>query len=736
MMSISPKILIVEDDSDFRQFLVKLLNLKDYETLTAGNGYEALNYLNDNAVDLILLDICLPDMDGYWIMDRIKTKFPDRPVIMMTGSASVDSAVKALKKGAYDYLEKPFATEKLLKTIENALEHKRLEAQRTQALIKLGVSEEKYHQLFDSVSDALFILDAETLKFEDANKAALNLFGYSIEEICNHKVDDLSAEKEETRTNLEKVRKGAQGSRLVPHRLLQKKDGTNFYGEISVASFNSGGHKKIIGAIRDITERQQAQEELNKAKKRLQHLLTSSPVIIYAHDPGDYSTTFISDNIKIELGYEPGEFIENSGFWLSRIHPEDAKLAKLEISKLFEHGSRVYEYRFQCKDGSYRWMRDESRVSYNDKGQPKEVIGSWIDVTDEKRTEQKLRESEARFRNLVENSLVGITIIQDHKFVYQNQVQDKLFGSMADITVYQILKYIHPNDVDKIKVAYESVRCGDVQVAEEDFRFYSSGKIGRKSDMRWVQCRATAFTFQGKEAILVNAIDITDAKQLEHQLIIKNKMLSLGRVAAGIAHEIRNPLTGINSYLFTLEDLCRSETIEAEDIHMIQQIIEQLQVASNKIESVIKRVMDFSKPGAPKMVLTDINESLEEAIKLSSVSLRKNGIKLEKSLTHKLPRCYVDPQLIEQVILNLINNAARALENGNGKKLIEVKSFSKNNKLCIGVSDSGPGVSFKLREKIFDPFFTTKEDGHGIGLNIAQRIVADHYGSLSLDTSK
>jgi DNA-binding NtrC family response regulator len=168
-MTISPKILIVEDDSDFRQFLVKLLSLKKYETLAAGNGYEALNYLNDNAIDLVLLDIRLPDMDGYWIMDRIKAKFPNLLVIMMTGSASVDSAVKAFKKGAYDYLEKPFATEKLLKTIENAIEHKRLEVHSRRALHKLGESEEKYHQLFDSVTDALFIIDAETLRFEDAN---------------------------------------------------------------------------------------------------------------------------------------------------------------------------------------------------------------------------------------------------------------------------------------------------------------------------------------------------------------------------------------------------------------------------------------------------------------------------------------------------------------------------------------------------------------------------------------
>jgi signal transduction histidine kinase len=207
-------------------------------------------------------------------------------------------------------------------------------------------------------------------------------------------------------------------------------------------------------------------------------------------------------------------------------------------------------------------------------------------------------------------------------------------------------------------------------------------------------------------------------------------------VAAGIAHEIRNPLTGINSYLYTLDEMCRSETIETEDAQLMRQIVNQIQVASDKINLVIKRVMDFSKPGTPKMVLTNINESIEEAVKLSDVAVRKRGITIEKSLAPNLPRCYADPLLIEQVVINLVTNAANAMKKTKGPKIIRIGSFSKNNTLFIKISDSGPGVPLELKEKIFDPFFTTDEDGSGIGLNIAQRIVADHNGSIALDTSE
>jgi len=287
-----------------------------------------------------------------------------------------------------------------------------------------------------------------------------------------------------------------------------------------------------------------------------------------------------------------------------------------------------------------------------------------------------------------------------------------------------------------VKAAYEQLVSGKVESIETDVRFYPGGSSYNKASLRWVQCRASAIKYRQKDAILVNIVDITKAKELEQQLIIKNKLISLGRVAAGIAHEIRNPLTGINSYLYTLNDLCQSESLDLDDLEMAQRIVNQIQTASNKIESVIKRVMDFSKPGAPKMVKTNINRALQDAIELSAVTLRKIGIKIEQSLSQTLPDCYADPQLIEQVILNLITNAAKAVESYNGLKIVGVESYSENNTLFIRVADSGPGVPLELKDKIFDPFYTTKEEGSGIGLNIAQRIIADHNGSISLGKSK
>jgi PAS domain S-box-containing protein len=581
------------------------------------------------------------------------------------------------------------------------------------------------------------VIDAETLAFEEVNMAAQQLYGYTREEFSNLVLEDISAEKDETRKVIAKIRKGAHGSQIVPCRYFLRKDGTTFPGELSVALFTSGGRKKIIGAVRDISERHQKEEELRQTKLRLQHILASNPAVIYTCNPtGDCATTFISENVKAELGYESRQFTQNREFWIDHIHPDDVPHVKAEFAKLVEQGSHVLEYRFRHKNGGYRWMRDELRLLFGEEGKSVEVVGSWTDITDMKQAEEALRKSEQQFRDLIENSPIGISIFQDKQFVYQNPEQLRINGPSSNKCIFQDLEKIHPDDLAKVKRAYQRMLKKEALKTEVDFRFFRSVNNHAKTDMCWVSCRAIAFKYRGKDAILVNAIDITNAKQLEHQLLIKNKMLSLGRVAAGIAHEIRNPLTGINTYLYTIEDLCDSDQLGPEDMEIIRQILTQIQVASNKIESVIKRVMDFSKPGAPKMVRTNINESLEEAIKLSSVTMRKNDIKIEKSLAPNLPQCYTDPHLIEQVVLNLITNAAKAMEASDGDKRIEIKSSARNNTLNIRVADSGPGVPVELREKIFDPFFTTKDDGSGIGLNIAQRIVADHNGTITMENSR
>lgn len=482
-MSFSARILVVDDEPALCDLLVQSLSGQGHQIETCSSGHKAVKALAGHAFDLVLLDVGLPDMDGFETMARIRQKWPQTLVIMITGDATIESAVEALKSGAYDFLKKPFQIMELRKTVKNALDHKRL---------------------------------------------------------------------------------------------------------------------------------------------------------------------------------------------------------------------------------------DEAR----------------------RKSEDALRESEEQFRTLVENSLIGICIVQNNKIIYLNPEQEKLYNSLPVKSLNKLIGYVYPDDVEKVIGGYQDLLSGRKKTAEEVFRFYPTESRGKNVEIKWVQCRASIFQYKGDDAILINMVDITRSKELEHIIRLKSKMISLGRVAAGIAHEIRNPLTGINSYLYTLEDLLDLENLTDEDTAMMKQIVEQMQVASNKVESVIKRVLDFSRPGVPSMSLINVNEPLQEAIELSTVSLRKKDIKIQTTLDVNLPRCYGDAQLIEQVILNLIDNAVKAMEKLDGEKMLLIRSYSKNNSIFLAVSDSGPGIPLGTKEKVFDPFFTTETDGSGIGLAISQRIINDHNGTVHVDSSK
>jgi len=349
-------------------------------------------------------------------------------------------------------------------------------------------------------------------------------------------------------------------------------------------------------------------------------------------------------------------------------------------------------------------------------------------IIEQKQTERTLLENEKSFRTLVENSPTGIFIVQNGRIVYENPEEKRLSGPLAQLFRNGDLSNIHPEDMTKVREGVKKIMLGETQNLDIDFRFFLCGSTETAPEMKWVQCRASLIDYMGREAILVNKLDVTRTKELEFLLRTEDKMASLGRVASGIAHEIRNPLSGINIYLSNLEKIIDKR----ESTRKAKEIIGELQSASNRIESVIRRVMDFSKPSEPKFMHININQPIQNAINFSLVTLQKAGIVLNTSLAKDPPLCNADSHLMEQVILNLITNAKEAMRNVVNEKIINVTTSAQNDRIVVTISDSGPGVPLHMRKKVFDPFYTTKEGNTGIGLSLCYRIVVDHGGSLTV----
>ena len=369
----------------------------------------------------------------------------------------------------------------------------------------------------------------------------------------------------------------------------------------------------------------------------------------------------------------------------------------------------------------------------------KELIGAITrrlgKTLERKIAEDKLLKSERRFRNLIENSPTAISIVQNNKVVYRNTANKKLTGAPEDSNIFIDRENVHPDDVEMVMDNVTQLISGQKNNIAINFRFYPIDDKQNKKEITWVYFVASRIEYRGNEGFIVYMHDLTRVKKLEDLVKVQDKLASLGRVAAGIAHEIRNPLSGINIYLKTLGKILNAEKNRGTE-DKVNKILFQVQSASNKIESVIKRVMDFSRPGEPNFVLTNINHPVTEAFNLSSVTLQKTGICLTTDLSPDLPKCSTDPHMIEQVILNLITNAAEAMRDMDIEKKIIIKSFWQGSTVYIRVSDSGPGIPNGMKNQIFDPFYTSKSNSSGIGLSICHRIITDHGGSIEATTGK
>lgn len=416
-------------------------------------------------------------------------------------------------------------------------------------------------------------------------------------------------------------------------------------------------------------------------------------------------------------------------------HPDDQHIGIEVMQKLLDNTlsfARV-EKRYLHKDGSTIWALLGTSLLRDSAGKPLYLVSHIQNISERKQAEEALKESEKRFRDLAENSPVGIFIVQNNQIVYTNPEQKRLFGPLPEpFAIDNFFKNVHPYDLVDLKEFYDTILSGDARGLDMEMRFFPFGKQTHKKETQWVHCRASLIEYRGDRAILFNMVDITRARELEQLVMIRGKMASLGHVAAGVAHEIRNPLSGINVFL----DAIRENFEDPESASEIKKILRQTQGAANKIESVIKRVLDFSRPNMPSLRLADINLPVKEAIKLSYVTLRKSRIKIESALNGDLPRVYIDPQLIEQVMLNLITNASEAMEDIQGPKNISISSTTGKDNVVIEVSDAGQGIAIDSMEKIFDPFYTTKSNGSGIGLSLCQRIIADHGGTIEVSASK
>ncbi|HPD33568.1 MAG TPA: ATP-binding protein [Candidatus Kapabacteria bacterium] len=255
--------------------------------------------------------------------------------------------------------------------------------------------------------------------------------------------------------------------------------------------------------------------------------------------------------------------------------------------------------------------------------------------------------------------------------------------------------------------------------------------LDTKDGQLMVEVSAKFINIFGEDFIYVIARDVSEQRALTEKLVQADKFVLLGQITAGITHELRNPLAAINLNLQILQRNIGPDST-------LYKYIETALQGVDRISKIIEVTLNFSHQSAPNMTLTNLNSIIQTSLDLLVSLLKRKDIKIEMNLEEALPEIEIDNKQIQQVLINLITNAADAID-GKGKITIETKRQqasqpNENDYVSLSISDTGKGIPPEDLQKIFNPFFTRKANGTGLGLPITQRIIYQHHGSIDVQS--
>ncbi len=442
-------------------------------------------------------------------------------------------------------------------------------------------------------------------------------------------------------------------------------------------------------------ERDRIEKNLASAEEKYRTLVERIPAITYLATAGEnIAPIYVSPQIRA-LGYSPEEWVGEPSLHLSRIHPDDRSRVVEEYRRCIETGRPFRsEYRLLARDGRLLWFHNEAGPIRRGNGDTLFWQGVMIDNTDQKKAEENLRLSEERLQILLKDLPLEVFILRRGKIVFRNREQEAESGTDD----FRRSMTVVPEDAGRFEGICEAVARKEGCVQHGDVRVEAdSPKYGPA--VRWLRIETSPVRFDNEDATLVLVIDITEAKAMEQHILAKEKLASLGVMTAGIAHEIRNPLSGIALYAGAIDhQLERMSGASSDPNETLRTITRKISEGTDRISRVIQRIMDFAKPSSPVFEPTDINVVVEEVTRLLSSTVRLGKTRLRKSLAADIPTCLADPALLKQVLINLVTNSLQAVKECEGERHIEIATSAGNGEVVVIHDDSGPGIPEELRE--------------------------------------
>jgi PAS domain S-box-containing protein len=696
------RVLIVEDSEDDTLLVVRELKRGGYKPVfeRVDSPDAMISALEREERDIIIADYTMPRFSGTEALDLYNKKKLDIPFILVSGTIGDDVGVEAMIAGAHDYICKNNLS-RLVPAISRELKE-----------AEIRIARKSADQALRKAHDEL----ERRVKERTAELASAN----------------------ETLKDEIKERKLVEKALRTSKRELTYR---NRISEIFLSVSDESIYEKVLDVILETVKSQSGifgYIDRNGAMvcpslngNAWERCEISGKATIFPRDTW-------RDSIWGKAIREKQSYCVNESF---RVPDGHIPITRALAVPIIYRGESIGIIVVANKSTNYN--KDDQKILEATARKIAPVLNARLqrDIQESKRmqAQEALQESEEKYRSVVEESLVGICVIQDNILVYVNSKFCEIYGYTYEEVVNKRTLYslIHPDD--------RHILNEDIQRREEgktDFLEYELRGVHKSGKIIMLKGFNRASLYQGRPAIMGTLIDITREKTLEKQLHHAQKIEAIGTLAGGIAHDFNNILAAIIGFTEMLKGRIREDTDA-------QRYVEHVLKAGIRGRDLVRQILTFSRQGEQELKPLQLSLTVQEPLKLLRASI-PSTVDIKQEIRSN-STVLADPTQIHQVIMNLSTNAAHAMHEKGGTLSIELSDFtftspletpcqdmSPGSYIKLSIIDTGCGMDPEVMGRIFDPFFTTKTggEGTGLGLSVVHGIVKSHNGFITVESEK
>jgi PAS domain S-box-containing protein len=489
---------------------------------------------------------------------------------------------------------------------------------------------------------------------------------------------------------------------------------------------------KLYGTVQDITWRKRAEQALAESEITYRDTFDNAPIGIFRSTP---EGKFVAVNNKLAgmLGFETPEemtALVNQTDIAQTLYVDPQKRVRLVEEVNATSGWASYENEYKRKDGRIIVGHLITRAKRKPDGAIDYIEGMVEDITERKQAEESLRTSAERHSTILKTAIDGYWLVDSQGRL--REVNDA-YCRMSGYSEQELLAMSIP-DLEAAETSGGTAAHLQKVITQGQDRFESRHHRNDGS----VYDVEISVQYQPVEGgrFVVFMRDITERKRseeerwrLEEKAQLNSRLVAVGEMAAGVAHEINNPLTGVIGFSKLLLERDNIPEHLREELGIIAD-------GSQRVADIVKRLLTFARQTKPMRTAASINELIDNTLKLRAYVLRTANIEVSMRLDPELPWSVVDPGQLQQVFMNLIVNAEQAMKEAHGKGFLVITTEKKGSNIRISFQDDGPGIGKDNMKRLFEPFFTTKEvgQGTGLGLSLSRSIVLEHGGGITVES--